>query len=172
MVAFLLRLNAGNADSSCCRYFCFQSDAGKYVGSYTIGSGTSMITEFGLDAAELAQSYLTQKLLPEHRNKVRNFVFDEEWVEMPVAGFSWNGSRVVFIMKEGKDSHQVCAHETGHSLGLGHSFINAQDGIEPSKKYYFESDDRTDNFLSYNHPNTTRKSTWYWQWQIVNKEIK
>ena len=172
MVAFLLRLNAGNADSSCCRYFCFQSDAGKYVGSYTIGSGTSMISGFGLDAAEQAQIYLTQKLPSEHRNKIRNFVFDEELSEAPVAGFSWKNSRVVFIMREGQASHQVCAHETGHSLGLGHSFINAQDGIEKSKKYYFESGDRTDNFLSYNQKNTTRKSTWYWQWQIVNKEIK
>ena len=147
-------------------------DAGKYVSSYTIGSGASMISGFGLDAAEQAQIYLTQKLPSEHRNKVRNFVFNEELSEAPVAGFSWNGSKVVFIMKEGKDSHQVCAHETGHSLGLGHSFINARDGIEKSKKYYFESDDRTDNFLSYNQQNTTRKSTWYWQWQIVNKEIK
>ena len=172
MVACLLDLNAGNADSSYCRHFCFQSDAGKYVGSYTIGSGASMITEFGIDAAEQAQIYLTQKLPSEHRNKIRNFIFDEEWVEASVAGFSRMNSRVAFIMREGKDSHQVCAHETGHSLGLGHSFINAQDGIEPSKKYYFESDDRTDNFLSYNQQNTTRKSTWYWQWQIVNKEIK
>ncbi|MFK7002188.1 hypothetical protein V3I07_15015, partial [Flavobacterium oreochromis] len=77
------------------------------------------------------------------------------------------------ILFKNRNNYTIC-HETLHGLGLYHTH---KDGVitEPNRKFVYKDarvdpTHATDNIMSYN--GALRKSTWYWQWKIIRKNIK
>jgi len=68
-----------------------------------------------------------------------------------------------FIFSGGDDDN--AAHEVGHSLGLMHTY----DGVSKTAKYTYEAL-KTNNVMDYYAG--TKSSFYYWQWKILNKNIK
>jgi hypothetical protein len=64
------------------------------------------------------------------------------------------------------EDYSTIAHEVYHSLGLGHTFDNAQRFVFQAKK--------TDNIMDYTHLDysLSTPSTYYWQWLIARQNAK
>lgn len=56
-------------------------------------------------------------------------------------------------------------HEVGHSLGLAHTF----EGVRGQAKYTYKAHE-TDNLMDYYQG--TRNSLYYWQWKLINNQLK
>lgn len=78
------------------------------------------------------------------------------------------GVKNVFVFSIAKYNMSTVAHEVMHGLGLWHTHVKNRP-IEWSQiKYTFE-EDKTTNIMSYSNESY---STWQWQWEILNTNIK
>ena len=59
-------------------------------------------------------------------------------------------------------------HEALHGLGLHHTHADERP-IKESSRIYIYRNRTTDNIMKYNNRIDNRRTTWHWQWGIVNK---
>lgn len=110
-----------------------------------------------------------------------------------IRGYSNLGSRGVILFAAGFDTPATFPHETFHSMAITHSFRDYNAilvsgsisdymyqplDLDKYQKYVYIKEvseyKLTNNNLSYNPltDGSTRSSTWKWQWNIINKEVK
>jgi len=120
--------------------------------------------------------FLNEKLDYAYNNTYRDYIkiysINEEFPG--IAGFSVPGETNACIFFEGSDADTV-PHELLHSLYLEHTFTHKDVAkFFPDVKnalFTYEAME-TDNVMDYSHIVGMRvKSTFYWQWIIINKNI-
>jgi len=91
----------------------------------------------------------------------------DEVCEGGTLGFSVPGTDSCIVFNGHNNS--TASHELLHSLGLPHTFV-AEETSE-NGKYTFEAL-KTENVMDYSHwNNLIRRSTFHWQWKIMNNKI-
>ena len=147
---------------------------GDFVGTIPVDNGKrKMVTTHGVAKVGGIFAYLkTHKLPRKYHKHIKNYIFEEIWAEPDknAAGFSPLFAKETILFDAAKYNSRACAHETGHAMGLPHTFLD-EGHEDPSRIYYFKEQSNTDNIMSYNF-RIKHYSTWYWQWKIINNWIK
>ena len=120
-------------------------------------------TAFLLQYPQYANSFTIFSFVNEGTGTLRGFC--EVAADVKTMKFSHFKQNVVLF---GNRLSTTLSHEALHGLGLFHTHFDEKVIEEKEKKYVFIKD-TTDNIMSYAD---SRKTTWYWQWEIVRDKNK
>lgn len=147
-------------------------DGNQTIGKFIIFNSLTQMNVIDCNKEnEKMKSFLKDKFLNDHSqyaNYFLIFVFGEFAIN-DVLGFIYNiGVKCQFIFL-GAPDYYTLAHEALHGLGLWHTFTDDPIAYDKNQKYIFKKYNDTTNIMSYNDYNM--KSSWYWQWTIMHKNI-
>ncbi len=81
------------------------------------------------------------------------------------------GKKFVAIFKGRGNATLI--HEILHALGLYHTHRDGRAAIKDANQRFIFPKNTTDNLMSYNKEGIDeRKTTWKWQWEIINPKLK
>ena len=125
-------------------------------------TGTSMVHS-------LRDKFLSEPKNSKFKDCFTVFAFGNVPFASSMAGRVENiGEKNVMLSPVESRWNSTLPHEALHGLGLHHTHADERP-IKESSRIYIYRNRTTDNIMKYNNRIDNRRTTWHWQWGIVNK---
>ena len=127
-------------------------------------TGTSMVHS-------LRDKFLSEPKNSKFKDCFTVFAFGNVPFASSMAGRVENiGEKNVMLSPVESRWNSTLPHEALHGLGLHHTHADERP-IKESSRIYIYRNRTTDNIMKYNNRIDNRRTTWHWQWGIVNKML-